>query len=68
MTEETREQYRAQTVGFSSLSLPGYSSDGCALMYGSYTCGNLCGYGWLFVLQKIEGQWRVESATVTVIS
>lgn len=67
-SEEARQQYREQTVGFSSLSLPSYSPDGYALMYGSYTCGNLCGYGWLFVLQKLEGQWRVQSATVTVIS
>jgi hypothetical protein len=67
-SEEARQQYREQTVGFALLSLPGYSSDGYALMYGSYTCGNTCGYGWLFVLKKLEGQWQVQSATVTAIS
>ena len=51
-----------------SLSLPGYSQEKYALVYGSYSCGSLCGYGWLFVLEKTNGQWRVTSATVTVIS
>jgi len=53
--------------GTAKLSLPGYSDDGYALVYGSYACGSLCGYGWLFVLKKVDGHWRVESATVTVI-
>jgi hypothetical protein len=54
--------------GTAKLSLPGYSEDGYALVYGSYACGSLCGYGWLFVLRKVDGHWRVESATLTVIS
>jgi hypothetical protein len=54
--------------GTAKLSLPGYSEDGYALVYGSYACGSLCGYGWLFVVKKVDGHWRVESATVTVIS
>jgi hypothetical protein len=67
-SEQTQQQYREQTAGFSSLSLPGYSSDGHALMYGSYWCGNLCGYVWLFVLEKADGLWRVQSATILTIS
>jgi len=51
-----------------SLSLPGYSQERYALVYGSYSCGGLCGYAWLFVLEKTAGRWRVTSATVTAIS
>jgi hypothetical protein len=65
---EMEELYRERTVGSSSLSLPGYSGDGYALMYGSYGYGSCCGYSWLFVLKKIDGQWVVRSATVTAAS
>jgi hypothetical protein len=66
--QKAQRQYRDRTVGFAKLALPGYSSDGYALTYGSYSCGNLCGYGWLFVLQKVNDYWQVRSATITVIS
>ena len=65
---EARERYREQTGGYSRLSLPGYSTDGHALVFGSYYCGNVCGYGWLFVLKKSDGTWQMQSAVVTVIS
>jgi hypothetical protein len=65
---ETVEKFRQRTVGSSALSLPGYSDDRHALVYGSYSCGSLCGYGWLFVLERSDGQWRVKSATVTSIA
>jgi hypothetical protein len=55
-------------IGSSSLSLPGYSTDGHALMSAGYSCGSLCGYSWLFVLEKVGGRWQVKSATVTAIS
>ena len=58
----------SQTPPFGRLSLPGYSAEGYAMVSGSYSCGGLCGYGWLFVLRKDSGQWRVLSATVTAIS
>ena len=67
-SEAARERYREQAGGFSRLSLPGYSTDGYALMYGSYYCGNLCGYGWLFVLKKSDGKWQMQSSVVTMIS
>ena len=63
------EEYRERVVGSCSFSLPGYTTDRqAALVYGSYGCGSLCGYSWLFVLEKVDGQWRVKSATVTAIS
>jgi hypothetical protein len=62
------DRYYRRKIGSSSLSLPGYSTDGHALVYGSYSCGNVCGYGWLFILAKVRGQWQQKSATVTVIS
>jgi hypothetical protein len=64
----TLDQHYRRKLGAASLSLPGYSTNGHALVYGSYSCGGLCGYGWLFVLEKVGGQWRQKSATVTVIS
>ncbi len=62
------DRHYRRKMGASSLSLPGYAGEDHALVYGSYSCGDLCGYGWLFVLEKLQGQWRVKSATVTVIS
>jgi hypothetical protein len=67
-SEEARQRYRERAGGFSWLSLPGYSADGHALVYGSYGCGNLCGYSWLFVLKKSDGNWQVQSSVVTSIS
>ena len=55
-------------TGSSSLSLPGYSTDRHALVYGNYSCGSQCGYVWLFVLENVSGRWRVKSSTVTAIS
>ena len=65
---EMRQRYRQQTVGSSSLSMPGYSSDGYAFVYGGYGCGSRCGLSWLFVLRKVDGVWRVESSAVTAVS
>ena len=62
------DRHYRRKIGSAALSLPGYSTDGHALVYGSYSCGSLCGYGWLFVLERVGGQWQVTSATVTVIS
>jgi hypothetical protein len=62
------EGHIGREVPSASLSLPGYAEPGYAIVYGSYTCGGLCGHGWLFVLSNVSGQWRVTSATVTVVS
>jgi hypothetical protein len=57
-----------RTSGSGYVSLPGYSSNRHALAVGSYSCGSLCGYAWLFVLERVDGHWRVKSATITAIS
>jgi hypothetical protein len=67
-SEEAQQRYREQAGGVARLSVPGYSADGHALMYASYGCGSLCGYSWLFVLEKTDGVWRVQSAVITTIS
>lgn len=54
-----RESARAR--GFVKFSRPGYSSDGRAMLVASYTCGGLCGHGWLFLLEHGSGDWRVIS-------
>ena len=67
-SEKAQQTHRAQAGGVAALSLPGYSADGHAFVYGSYWCGNLCGYTWLFLLEKSDGVWRVETAAMTSIS
>ena len=66
-TDPLDRHYRRRMFA-ASLSLPGYSQGRHALVYGSYSCGGLCGYSWLFVLEKTGEQWRVTSSTVTAIS
>lgn len=46
---------QAGTVRFSAIA---YSTDGHALVYGSYVCGGMCGYGWLFLLERSGAEWR----------
>lgn len=57
-----------RTVGITRLSLPAYSRDGHALVYGSYVCGGLCGEGWLFLLKDHAEVWRVVSVAGLWIS
>lgn len=66
--KEFRSKYRNRTRGWTSVTLPGYSTNGRALVYVSYSCGNLCGSGWLVVLQRTRNGWRVESGTSLWIS
>ena len=59
----------ANAIGITSLSLPGYSGDGLALVYGAYaSCDSTCGTAWLFVVRKVGDTWQVQSATVTATS
>ena len=59
------ESRRTGTVRFSA---PAYSGEGHALVYGSYVCGGLCGYGWLFLLERSGDSWRVVSTELVWIS
>ena len=45
---------------YAAFSLPAYSSDGHAVVYVMYVCGNLCGKFWLFLLEKVDSKWRVQ--------
>jgi hypothetical protein len=67
-SEKTQRAHRERAGGVAALSLPGYSGDGHALVYGSYWCGNMCGYSWLFLLEKTNGVWQVQTAVMTSIS
>jgi hypothetical protein len=60
--------YRGRARGYAQFSLPGYTEDGKALVYASYSCGGLCGEGWLFLLARTEGVWRVVHSTSLWIS
>ena len=55
--------YRSRARGYARFSLPGYTEDGKALVYAGYSCGGLCGAGWLFLLTRTEGVWRVVHLT-----
>jgi hypothetical protein len=63
------DRHYRRKMGAATVSLPGYSTDGQhALASGSYSCGSLCGYGWLFLLERTERKWQVKSATIVAIS
>jgi hypothetical protein len=42
-----------------TVSMPGLSSDGLAVVYVSYWCGNTCGYGWFVLLKRNPDGWQV---------
>ncbi len=47
-------------LGSTTFSRPGYTSDGLAVVFVSYTCaGGLCGDGWLVLLRHEGERWRV---------
>jgi hypothetical protein len=58
----------ARGVPFIRFSLPARSEDGFALVFASYTCGNLCAYGWLILLTETDGAWRVVDKHLAWIS
>jgi hypothetical protein len=66
--DEAMKRESGRTRGFSSFSVPAYSTDGHALVYGSYVCGGLCGYGWLFLMERQGEAWRVVSVDMLWIS
>lgn len=66
--EPVRSRESARTKGQTSFSTPAYSSDGHALVYVSYVCGGLCGYGWFFLLERAGQSWRVVDRVMLWIS
>jgi hypothetical protein len=62
--KQVRLRYARQPAAFCYLTLPGYSSRGRAVLFGSYSCGPRCGYLWVSVLKKAAGVWSVESTSV----
>ena len=61
------DQPRGNVEGITSLSFPGYTGDGLALVYGAYDCDGWCGRSWWFVLSKVGDSWHVQSATIIEI-
>jgi hypothetical protein len=55
-----RRHYEHRTRGSASVTLPGYSTNGRALVYVAYGCGSLCGYSWIAVLQRSRTGWRLQ--------
>jgi hypothetical protein len=49
-------------------SLPGLSSDGRAIVYVDFWCGNTCGYGWFVLLEKTADDWRVVAKQMLWVS
>ena len=55
--------------GLIEFTSPVFSEDGqSALVYESHSCGGLCGTGWLILLHREEGRWRVGSRHMLWIS
>ena len=54
-----RKQFNDRPIATARFSLPGYSSDGYAMVVASYGCGSLCGVSWLIILDNTTGIWRI---------
>jgi hypothetical protein len=54
-------------TGYTVFSLPGYSSDGHAVVYAFYDCSGRCGTAWLFLLEKRGADWLVQYRHVAAI-
>jgi hypothetical protein len=57
-----------RTRGFAAFSVPAFSNDGYALVYGSVACDGQCGKGWLFLLRERGDEWQVIKAEMMWIS
>ena len=66
--QEALKQRQRETVGYSAFSLPGYSENGYAVVFGFYTCGGRCDRGRLFVLDRASGKWQVNDAFTLWVS
>ena len=66
--QEALKQRQRETVGYSAFSLPGYSENGYAVVFGFYTCGGRCDRGRLFVLDRTAGKWQVKVASTLWMS
>lgn len=65
---EALKREATRIYGYTSFSLPGYSSDGHALVYVSYVCGGLCGTGWFYLLERSGPSWKVVASEMLWIS
>jgi hypothetical protein len=57
--DEASNDRQGRISGYAAFSLPGYSRDGHALLYGMFMCGGRCGFTWLFVVERQTVGWRV---------
>lgn len=48
-----------QRLSVVTFSAPAYSEDSYALVFTSYTCGNLCAYEWFLLVRKTADHWQV---------
>jgi hypothetical protein len=67
-TGSTIRRYANRIVAFSSLTLPGYSTNGLAIVYATYECGHLCGHGQFVLLQHSGNGWQVRSSDLLWVS
>jgi hypothetical protein len=55
--------------GLVRFSSPAFTQDSSkALVYVSHSCGGLCGTGWLVLLNRSQGTWRIESQSMIWVS
>jgi hypothetical protein len=68
LLDEQARMEVGQRISYAAFSAPAYSSDGRALVYATYYCGALCGYGWIFLMEKSDARWRVRGVNLLWIS
>lgn len=56
-----RSRYPAAR-GWVRFSAPAYRGSDSAVLYVTYSCGGLCGEGWLIRLSRVDDAWRVVSS------
>jgi hypothetical protein len=68
LREESARLSTPGAPGFAAFSTPAYTNDGQAVVYASYFCGNVCGYGWFVLLKRDNGKWQVQTTHMLWIS
>lgn len=66
--QEVQATSRDRTNGIAGFSRPYYTRNGHAIVFATYYCGNVCAYGWLFLLHSESGRWWVDSVKLIFMS
>jgi hypothetical protein len=66
---ETFQKLYPKSPGFMNISRIGFNAGRTqAFLYAGYVCGGLCGSGYIFLLTKENGNWKIQHVAMTWIS